>query len=164
MMKTKKDKIAIFVLGGVIVCLLGFMFWGYNEYRTLSNLQRELNIEKGLVEKSLQAKTEKELLKKYSKVYFLNEHYIPEKLSEIPKGLLYEEGRIQHIHQSVLPFLEEMIKAAEAENISLEIISAYRSFGEQSSLKTSYKVVYGAGTANQFSADQGFSEHQLGTT
>jgi D-alanyl-D-alanine carboxypeptidase len=25
-------------------------------------------------------------------------------------------------------------------------------------------VTYGAGTANQFSADQGYSEHQLGTT
>src|SRR3990167_1970818 len=27
-----------------------------------------------------------------------------------------------------------------------------------------YTVVYGAGTANSFSADQGYSEHQIGTT
>jgi D-alanyl-D-alanine carboxypeptidase len=44
------------------------------------------------------------------------------------------------------------------------VVSAYRSFGEQSSLKASYKRTYGAGTANSFSADQGYSEHQLGTT
>jgi LAS superfamily LD-carboxypeptidase LdcB len=34
----------------------------------------------------------------------------------------------------------------------------------QSALKTSYKIEYGVGTANSFSADQGYSEHQLGTT
>ena len=44
------------------------------------------------------------------------------------------------------------------------MVSAYRSFGEQAALKSSYKVTYGAGTANSFSADQGYSEHQLGTT
>ncbi|HEY4526280.1 MAG TPA: M15 family metallopeptidase, partial [Candidatus Paceibacterota bacterium] len=42
--------------------------------------------------------------------------------------------------------------------------SAYRSFDEQLALKGQYSVSYGAGTANQFSADQGYSEHQLGTT
>ncbi|OHB11524.1 MAG: hypothetical protein A3H60_01405 [Candidatus Zambryskibacteria bacterium RIFCSPLOWO2_02_FULL_44_12b] len=43
------------------------------------------------------------------------------------------------------------------------IASAFRSFETQASLKSEYRVVYGAGTANQFSADQGYSEHQLGT-
>nr|MBP9757535.1 M15 family metallopeptidase [Candidatus Paceibacterota bacterium] len=42
--------------------------------------------------------------------------------------------------------------------------SAYRSFDTQETLKEGYKVRYGAGTANSFSADQGYSEHQLGTT
>ena len=51
---------------------------------------------------------------------------------------------------------------AGRDNVSLEISSAYRSFGTQSSLKSSYLVTYGSG-ANQFSADQGYSEHQLGT-
>ena len=41
--------------------------------------------------------------------------------------------------------------------------SAYRSFAEQRALKGDYTVTYGAGTANSFSADQGYSEHQLGT-
>jgi zinc D-Ala-D-Ala carboxypeptidase len=42
------------------------------------------------------------------------------------------------------------------------VLSAYRSFDTQSALKTEYKQTYGSG-ANTFSADQGYSEHQLGT-
>ena len=49
------------------------------------------------------------------------------------------------------------------DGVDLLIISGFRSFNEQSNLKDNYKVVYGTG-ANKFSADQGYSEHQLGTT
>ena len=52
--------------------------------------------------------------------------------------------------------------AARSENIDIKIISAYRAFGTQSTLKSSYRMTYGTG-ANAFSADQGYSEHQLGT-
>ena len=41
--------------------------------------------------------------------------------------------------------------------------SAFRSFDTQASLKSGYKITYGSG-ANKFSADQGYSEHQLGTS
>jgi D-alanyl-D-alanine carboxypeptidase len=54
-----------------------------------------------------------------------------------------------------------MLESATTTN-PIQIISAYRSFGEQAVLKTNYIVSYGSG-ANKFSADQGFSEHQLGT-
>jgi len=57
-----------------------------------------------------------------------------------------------------------MLDRADRENIELFIYSAYRSFDEQEALKGQYTVTYGSGTANQFSADQGYSEHQLGTT
>jgi len=105
-----------------------------------------------------------ELLQKYSKVYFLNEHYTPSSLSTIDARYLSDKNRTLQIHTSVLPYLTKMINAAHEENAELRIASAYRSFGTQASLKASYKVTYGAGTANQFSADQGYSEHQLGTT
>lgn len=62
------------------------------------------------------------------------------------------------------PFLEKMLEEANEEGANLRVISAYRSFDEQMALKSNYTVTYGAGTANQFSADQGYSEHQLGTT
>jgi len=55
-----------------------------------------------------------------------------------------------------------MIAAAARDGITLQIISAFRSFYEQASVKYGYKMTYGFG-ANQFSADQGYSEHQLGT-
>lgn len=105
-----------------------------------------------------------ELLKKYSKVYFLNEHYAPSLL--VPIDTLYknEPTRTLEFHAQAYPFLARMIEDANETGLSLRVASAYRSFKTQESLKAANKVTYGAGTANQFSADQGYSEHQLGTT
>jgi LAS superfamily LD-carboxypeptidase LdcB len=110
------------------------------------------------------SKTDPELLQKYSKVFFLNEYYQPVSLSEIPSEYKYTDTKTLKIHTEVLPYLEEMIDEARQDGIELFISSAFRSFNEQNALKTNYSVTYGAGTANQFSADQGYSEHQLGTT
>jgi D-alanyl-D-alanine carboxypeptidase len=87
---------------------------------------------------------------------------VPEDLVYIPSDYLYDKGKLVKIHAKAFPYLQSMIVAAQSHGISLEIISAYRSFGEQSTLKGSYLVTYGSG-ANTFSADQGYSEHQLGT-
>jgi D-alanyl-D-alanine carboxypeptidase len=59
--------------------------------------------------------------------------------------------------------LQQLLTDASKAGTDLKIISAYRSFGEQGALKNGYTVTYGSG-ANKFSADQGYSEHQLGTT
>jgi D-alanyl-D-alanine carboxypeptidase len=56
-----------------------------------------------------------------------------------------------------------MIEDAKEDEVNLLVVSGYRSFETQKSLKSAYSVNYGKG-ANTFSADQGFSEHQLGTT
>ncbi len=110
------------------------------------------------------SKTDPELLQKYSKVYFLNEHYVPERLTVIPSEYLYSDRTQGQIHEKVWPYLEKLLVAAKVEGVTIYVKSAYRSFDEQKSLKSSYRVTYGVGTANQFSADQGYSEHQLGTT
>ncbi len=110
------------------------------------------------------SKSDPKLLEKYSKVYFLNENYVPSSLASIPTEYLFNKESSMQVHFQMYPFLERMIKGAAQEGKQLKIISAYRSFNTQSSLKSSYKVTYGAGTANKFSADQGYSEHQLGTT
>lgn len=107
--------------------------------------------------------TDAELLKKYSKVYFLNENYKPAALTTVPSDELVEQKKIIEIHAKVAPFLKQMIAAANATNTPIRIISGFRSFDDQKALKTTYRVTYGAG-ANKFSADQGYSEHQLGTT
>ena len=105
-----------------------------------------------------------ELLKKYSKIFFLSENYVPKQLFPVPDQYKYYEERDLDIDMQVWPYLQGLLLRAQRENIALYILSGYRSFGTQSKLKSRYSVTYGAGTANQFSADQGYSEHQLGTT
>jgi LAS superfamily LD-carboxypeptidase LdcB len=109
------------------------------------------------------SQTDPELLKKYSKVYFLNENYVPESFIKIPAKYTFEPQKDYLVYLKIWPFLSEMLVAAENDGINLRIISAYRSFGTQSELKSSYLMTFGTG-ANKFSADQGYSEHQLGTT
>lgn len=109
------------------------------------------------------AKTDKELLQKYSRVYFLNENYIPERLVQIDQQYILPGKKDQYFHASAWRYLEDMIEDAAEDGIDLKVVSAYRSFDEQNELKGQYTQVYGSG-ANAFSADQGFSEHQLGTT
>lgn len=110
------------------------------------------------------SKTDRELLQKYSNVYFLSENFVPSPLSNIdPQYILKKDGAYQ-IHQEISPHLHRLLQDAEAGGAPLRILSAYRSFGKQADLKKSYKITYGSGTANQFSADQGYSEHQLGST
>lgn len=109
------------------------------------------------------SKIDPELLKKYSKVYFLNENYAPIELATLNKNNVHDDGRTLEVHAKILPYLEKMFASAESEGLSLRALSAYRSFKTQASLKAQYAVVYGTG-ANKFSADQGYSEHQLGTT
>jgi D-alanyl-D-alanine carboxypeptidase len=104
-----------------------------------------------------------QLLQKYSKVYFLNENYTPRELSPIDTKYLATPGRIIEIHYQVLPFLQKMLQDAAQAGNTIQVSSGYRSFQAQTSLKSAYKVQYGSG-ANAFSADQGYSEHQLGTT
>lgn len=110
------------------------------------------------------SQTDPELLMKYSKVYFLNENYVPAKLTDIDKQYIYNGSSNYLIHADVWLFLKKLLENAHSSDVELLITSAFRSFDTQSSLKSQYKVVYGAGTANQFSAEQGYSEHQLGTT
>jgi LAS superfamily LD-carboxypeptidase LdcB len=109
------------------------------------------------------SETDEELLKKYSKVYFLSENYIPSRLIPVPDEYLLDTRLTKEMHADVNPFLTDMMRAADTAGIDIKIVSAYRSFDEQISIKTGYKMLYGSG-ANQFSADQGYSEHQLGTT
>ncbi len=105
-----------------------------------------------------------QLLKKYSKVYFTNENYTPAHLTKIPEEYLYSSAREEQFLSEAMPHLENLMSTAKSDGITLYVKSGYRSFAEQKTLKTAYSVTYGAGTANAFSADQGYSEHQLGTT
>ena len=109
------------------------------------------------------SKTDAELLEKYSRTYFLNENFVPMKLSQIDTKYVMPGKKDQYFHGNAIEFLEEMLDDAKEAGYDIRIISAYRSFDEQEDLKGQYTQVYGSGS-NAFSADQGYSEHQLGTT
>lgn len=138
--------------------------------QTMTLSQEKINLEHQLGDLSgtvttLQklSQTDPQLLAKYSKIYFLNEHYIPERLVQIDQDFVYSETRPEQILAQVEPYLQDLLEEAKNDDIALYVKSAYRSFDEQQALKGDYTVTYGAGTANSFSADQGYSEHQLGT-
>lgn len=138
---------------------------------TLQSTKLELETTKSRVEGTAKtvgtleklSKIDPEVLQKYSKVYFLNENYKPLTLAPIDSQYLYHENRPESIEYRVYPHLISLLNAAKNSGAELFVKSAYRSFDEQGLLKTSYSVTYGSG-ANAFSADQGYSEHQLGTT
>ncbi len=134
------------------------------EKARMDDLNSQIGQIKGSVDTLEKLKAiDEELLKKYSKIYFLNENYIPESLDAINPDYAYNPDENYLIHSKVWPFLQVMLAAAKADGVDIKIISAYRSFGQQSAIKSSYEIIYGTG-ANRFSADQGYSEHQLGTT
>ena len=108
------------------------------------------------------ASIDPQLLQKYSKVYFLSDNYAPTSLSPIDIRYLYNSSTPQLFLSGALPDLGALLAGAVRDGVALKIISAYRSFYEQGALKLDYVDEYGSG-ANQFSADQGYSEHQLGT-
>ena len=128
-----------------------------NQQEALDSMSNTL----GLYQKL--ANTDRELLAKYSKVYFLNELYTPKLSITIPATYTLDTNGEKMISADVWPFLKKMMDDATATSTDLKIISAFRSFDTQSKLKSGYKVTFGSG-ANTFSADQGYSEHQLGTT
>ncbi|MEN9920652.1 MAG: hypothetical protein RL538_545 [Candidatus Parcubacteria bacterium] len=175
LLKNASSTQALEEASSTIAALAGELFALKEEYGLLnedyaSELDRNDDFEKqirkisktvGVLDKL--SKTDEELLQKYSKVYFLNEHYVPEKLTSVEKTYLYDESRDFQLHSKVIPYFNKMVDAAKADGVDLWVTSAYRSFTTQGQLKSAYTVSYGSG-ANAFSADQGFSEHQLGTT
>lgn len=128
----------------------------------LGSAQQQIQTQVGTLQKLSQ--TDSQLLEKYSKVYFLNENYVPAHLSSIQVEEQYSAASQLSIESDVLPHLQSLLTTASSSGIKIYVKSAYRSFAEQKALKTGYRVTFGAGTANSFSADQGYSEHQLGTT
>jgi len=105
---------------------------------------------------------DEQLLQKYSKVFFLNENYIPQEISAIDKDFWVNSDKLIDVNSQIKNTLENMLEDARDDGVSIRVLSGYRSFGTQSSLKSNYTTLYGSG-ANAFSADQGYSEHQLGT-
>ncbi len=138
-------------------------------YQTLTTVINEEGLKNKTLEEKVNSldkvvRSDPQLLKKYSKVYFLNENYTPRETQVIlPEYTAYPKNEYR-IHVDVMYFLVSMIDDAKKEGMDLLVVSAYRSFDTQASLKAQNKVTYGSNSSNRFVADQGYSEHQLGTT
>jgi len=131
-----------------------------SEVNHLSSQVEKISGTVGILDKL--AKVDKELLIKYSKIYFLNENYKPAKITQIDQKYSAVPAD-QYLESHVYSHMTDMIDDAKSDGVDIKVRSAYRSFDSQKNLKSAYSVRYGTG-ANTFSADQGYSEHQLGTT
>jgi len=133
-----------------------------SERRQKEDLENELDdLDEKYDDLKKLARTDSELLAKYSKVYFLSENYTPSSIIEIPQTYISDAEKESYLRPA-WKYLRDMIDDAREDDIDITIVSGYRSFDTQTALKSGYKVTYGYG-ANAFSADQGYSEHQLGT-
>lgn len=138
-------------------------------YNTLTHVINEEGLKNKTLEDKVSTldkltKTDPQLLQKYSKVFFLNENYAPRETQAIlPEYTAYPD-REYRLHVDVIYFLLSMIDDAKKEGMDILVVSAYRSFDVQKNLKAQNKVTYGANTSNKFVAEQGYSEHQIGTT
>ncbi|MFB9378099.1 D-alanyl-D-alanine carboxypeptidase family protein [Kineococcus gynurae] len=63
---------------------------------------------------------------------------------------------------AVVPDLQELLAAAEADGVSLVLTSGYRSFADQQTVHAGSRSRNGDELAEQVSARPGFSEHQTG--
>ena len=138
-------------------------------YLTLSKVIEEEGFKNKTLEEKLLSldkltKSDPQLLKKYSKVYFLDENYRPREIQLINSDYTLNKKNEYNLHVDVMYFLVLMIEDARKDGLNPLVMSAYRSFATQALLKSQKKIIYGAGTANRFVAEQGYSEHQLGTT
>ncbi len=131
-----------------------------SQYNSLMQEYTVKSVEVDKLQKTVQI--DDELLKKYSKYYFLNENYVPASTTLVDINLTLNNKNIL-ILSEVKSKLENMINAAKTQSVNIIVYSGYRSFKEQLSLKSAYTQKFGLSKSNQFSADQGYSEHQLGT-
>lgn len=94
-----------------------------------------------------------------NKMRGLPEDYAPEDLVELPSAL--SEGT-QQLRTEAAEAAEEMLVAAQEDNIELRAISSYRSYDYQDQLYETYMDEHGTQRTDNMSARPGHSEHQTG--
>lgn len=94
-------------------------------------------------------------------LYKLPQNYAPEDLVSLPTAGVGEDYML--VRNLVVNDLRELLTAAEAAGIRLEVASAYRSYGYQAETFDYWVAQDGLEAALKTSARPGHSEHQLGT-
>jgi LAS superfamily LD-carboxypeptidase LdcB len=97
-------------------------------------------------------------------MYRLSSSYRPTNLVRITwRGVLSPKGGYW-LKREAADALSAMFVDAKASNISLKILSAYRSYSSQAATFAKWVAKSGLQMARKYSAVPGHSEHQLGTT
>jgi D-alanyl-D-alanine carboxypeptidase len=91
--------------------------------------------------------------------------YAPTDLLQIPGEMIHPQQRQWQyfLRREAVEQLLKMWEDARVQGITLQVISAYRSYEVQGQLFRDYASRHGEEEANTFSAKPGYSEHQLGT-
>lgn len=106
------------------------------------------------------------LLRLVDKTHRLPADYIPDDLvplSDYRDRLVLNRGDLS-LRAPIVPALLEMVRAAAADGITLDLSSTYRSFSYQRGLFERHVARLGLDEASLVSAEAGASQHQLGTT
>jgi len=94
----------------------------------------------------------------------LDKDYNPKDLVTLKKGSYSVNREAMELRSAAAASLEEMADAAKNDNITLLVISAYRSYSSQNTIYTNYVRTIGQIAADRASAKPGHSQHQLGFT
>jgi D-alanyl-D-alanine carboxypeptidase len=94
-------------------------------------------------------------------IYMVSRNYVPGNLVSVANANIQGSGRVR---QFVIDDLAAMAAAARKHGTPIKVTSAYRSWGEQSTLFRREVNRFGLKNARESVARPGHSEHQLGTT
>lgn len=88
--------------------------------------------------------------------------YEPTDLADLSESLVIRDGKRYQLRREAACALQDMLRAAEADNVVIRCVSAYRGGMRQKELYLA--AVERDGITQRYSAPPGHSEHQLGTT
>ncbi|HAS73540.1 MAG TPA: D-alanyl-D-alanine carboxypeptidase [Clostridiales bacterium UBA8960] len=97
-----------------------------------------------------------------NKYYQLSSDFTPGNLVSVPESYHVNDGKAYKLKQNALDAFMLMVDSAKEKNLSLRIISAYRSSDFQANLYNKYVANNGKEAADRFSARPGHSEHETG--
>lgn len=123
-------------------------------------LQVELNLDIPFYNTNYKTNLEDEYLIITNKYYKLSKDYEPNDLVNINNA--YTAGKSRTIRKKVNTEFEKMAKTMISQGMTVNVISAYRSYSTQNQLYNNYAARDGKKKADTYSARPGHSEHQTG--
>ena len=132
--------------------------YNYNYEQVINYVN--INLDYDFYQKTIMIDDPSNILVLVNKYYKLDKNYVPSKLvSIIPQCSIRSDILTIPI---VKEAFEEMCTDMRSINLSIKVVSAYRSYETQQTLYNDYVAKNGVAVADTFSARPGHSEHQTG--